>query len=316
MRNSKKLENFFAISVGLIVLPLGVLEVALGRTRLVDIVILIAFYLPIAFGITAGYHRLFAHRAFRTTLPIRYGLAILGAAAAQGPLVEWVADHRKHHLYADREGDPHSPCRAANARRVQGVAGFWHAHVGWLLCNQGEADARVYAADLLGEPGIRVIDRFNRLWVVVGLAAPTAVGALLFAGWDGAMHGLFWGGLFRASLMHHMTFSVNSVCHMVGARTFTTPDTSGNVAMLWLPTLGESWHHNHHRYPTSAYHGLGWRQPDPTALIIRAAGTLGLAWDIRRFAPSEVGHGGEGSKADDQSRGLRDSDDEGIDHVS
>jgi stearoyl-CoA desaturase (delta-9 desaturase) len=279
MRREKQLANLVVIGTGLVVLPAGLFLLVTGRASPTDIALILAFYLPISLGITAGYHRLLAHESFQTRPTIRYGLVVLGAAAIQGPVIEWVSDHRKHHAYADREDDPHSPYW----QRAGGLAGFWHAHVGWLFCNQGSADPRRYAPDLLADHGIRLIDRLNPAIALLGLAVPAVIG-LILGGPYGALRGLFWGGLFRAAMTHHVTFAVNSVCHIVGARPYATRDKSRNLAILALPTLGDAWHHNHHRFPRSACHGLFWWQLDPTAWFILIGGRLGLAWQINRPA--------------------------------
>ena len=281
MRFGKQLANFVAIAVGLVTLPVGVFLLLTGRSSPLGLALLAVFYIPITLGITAGYHRLFSHRSYKAAPAVRYGLAMLGAAAIQGPVIEWVSDHRKHHAFADREGDPHSPRLTPRAGLVGALTGFWHAHAGWLFETQGEADPAVFAPDLLADPGIVLIDRFNGVFVAAGLTAPAAAG-LAIAGPEGALAGFFWGGLFRAALTHHLTFVVNSICHMVGARPFATKDSSRNLGLLALPTLGEAWHHNHHRYPTCAYHGFHARQLDPTALVIGLGEALGLVWDVNK----------------------------------
>jgi stearoyl-CoA desaturase (delta-9 desaturase) len=281
MRFGKQLANFTAIGVGLITLPVGLSLLVSGHASPLGLILLATFYAPITLGVTAGYHRLFTHRAYKAAPVVRYGLAMLGAAAIQGPVIEWVSDHRKHHVCADREGDPHSPHLTPRAGLIGAVTGFWHAHVGWLFQTQGEADPALFAPDLLADRGIVWIDRFNGVFVVTGLAAPAAVG-LVIAGPQGALAGFFWGGLFRAALNHHMTFAVNSICHMAGARPFATKDRSRNLGVLALPTLGEAWHHNHHRYPACAHHGFHARQLDPTAWAIGLAEALGLVWDVNK----------------------------------
>ena len=207
--------------------------------------------------------------------------------AVQGPVMAWVADHRKHHAHADHEGDPHSP-HVGHGDGVAGVLrGLWHAHVGWLLSGQGQASARKYAPDLFEDRGMRLINRRFPLFVLLSLALPALAGWALTGTLAGAATGLLWGGLVRIFLVHHVTWSVNSVCHFLGQRRFETDDESTNVAWLALPSFGESWHHNHHAFPRSAAHGLKrWEQAlDPSGLVISGLEKLGLARNVVRIAP-------------------------------
>jgi stearoyl-CoA desaturase (delta-9 desaturase) len=242
-------------------------------------------YLLTAIGITVGFHRLLTHRSFQTSKPLEYVFAVLGSMAVQGPVISWVADHRKHHAHTDAEGDPHSPHvgHDGGARGVLG--GLWHAHSGWLMSTQGRADWKRYAADLYEDRGMRAIGRQFVPLVLLGLALPALAGYLVSGTLAGAATGLLWGGLVRIFFVHHVTWSVNSVCHFFGTRRFDTDDYSTNVFWLALPSLGESWHHNHHAFPRSAVHGLrGW-EIDPSALIIGVLEKLGLAWNVVRISP-------------------------------
>jgi stearoyl-CoA desaturase (delta-9 desaturase) len=241
-------------------------------------------YLVTALGVTVGYHRLYTHRAFDAVAPVRYTLAVLGSMAVQGPVIDWVADHRKHHAFADDEGDPHSPHGHGSGLRGA-LRGLYYAHMGWLSVTQGQAEKRRFAADLLEDGVIRRISRAF-LWIVLaGLALPFALGYALTGTLHGALTGLLWGGLVRIFLVHHVTWSVNSVCHFFGRRRFQTDDHSTNVFWLALPSLGESWHHNHHAFPRSAAHGLRRWELDPSALLIRLMKRLGLAWNVVQIAP-------------------------------
>ena len=250
-----------------------------------DLAILTVMYLLTATGITVGYHRLLTHRSFRTHKPTEYLFAFFGSMAVQGSVIAWVADHRKHHAHTDVEGDPHSP-HVGHGDCVGGVLrGLWHAHTGWLLSEHGRADWKKYAPDLYEDTGMRFINsRFVSL-VMLGLALPALVGYLLTGTLLGAATGLLWGGLVRVFLVHHVTWSVNSICHFLGTRRFEVEDHSTNVFWLALPSLGESWHHNHHAFPRSAVHGLRRWELDPSALFIRAMERLGLAWNVIRIAP-------------------------------
>jgi stearoyl-CoA desaturase (Delta-9 desaturase) len=250
-----------------------------------DLALLTVMYLLTAAGITVGFHRLLTHRSFRTHKPTEYAFAALGSMAVQGSVIAWVADHRKHHAHTDVEGDPHSP-HVGHGDGVGGVLrGLWHAHTGWLLSEHGRADWRKYAPDLYEDRGMRMINRRFVSLVVLGLALPAAAGYLITGTLLGAATGLLWGGLVRVFFVHHVTWSVNSICHFLGTRRFDVEDQSTNVFWLALPSLGESWHHNHHAFPRSAVHGLRRWELDPSALVIRALERCGLAWNVIRIAP-------------------------------
>jgi stearoyl-CoA desaturase (Delta-9 desaturase) len=244
-----------------------------------------AMYLLTALGVTVGFHRLLTHRAFQTSKPLQYAFAVLGSMAVEGPVIDWVADHRKHHAHTDVEGDPHSP-HVGHGGGVRGVLrGLWHAHVGWLLLEQGRADRKRYAPELCEDGGMRRINRWFPAVVVIGLAIPTLAGYAVGGSLAGAATGLLWGGLVRVFFVHHVTWSINSVCHFTGSRRFAIEDHSTNVFWLALPTMGESWHHNHHAFPRSARHGLRWWELDISGLVIGALERLGLAWNVVRIAP-------------------------------
>jgi stearoyl-CoA desaturase (delta-9 desaturase) len=279
-----------AVNLGAVILPFvaTVVGAALLWNRLVrpaDLAIAAAMYLLTAAGVTVGFHRLLTHRSFQTAKPLEYLFAVLGSMAVQGPTIAWVADHRKHHAHTDEDGDPHSP-HVGCGDGVRGVlAGLWHAHTGWLLSTQGRADWKLYARDLCEDPGMRVVNRSFVPLVALGLALPAVAGYLVGGTLVGAATGLLWGGLVRVFFVHHVTWSVNSVCHFVGSRRFDTDDRSTNVFWLALPSLGESWHHNHHAFPRSAVHGLRRWELDPSALIIGAMERLGLARNVVRISP-------------------------------
>jgi len=248
----------------------------------IDLALLAAFYVLTAVGVTVGFHRLLTHRSFQTHPWLERTFAVLGSMSVQGSVLDWVADHRKHHAHTDEEGDPHSP----HVGHGSGLSGLWHAHMGWLTETQGQADWRRYATDLYEDPKMRAIGRRFPLVVGLSLLLPTLAGFALH-GWtlEGAIRGFIWGGLVRIFLVHHVTWSVNSVCHFFGKRRFHVDDRSTNVAWLALVSLGESWHHNHHAFPRSAEHGLRRWELDPSALIIRALERFGLAWRVVRIAP-------------------------------
>ena len=246
-----------------------------------DLAIMVGVYLATAFGITIGYHRLLTHRAFETYRPNKYLFAVLGSMAVQGPVIGWVADHRKHHAHTDEEGDPHSP----HVGEGSGLRGLYHAHVGWLFEENGTADARRYAPELLEDPGMRFVSRHFLWWVVLGLAIPFGLGYAIGGTLTAALLALFWGGLVRVFFVHHITWSINSICHFFGSRRFATDDRSTNVAWLAVPSLGEAWHHNHHAFPRAAVQGLRWWEIDISGLTIRALEKLGLAWNVITISP-------------------------------
>jgi stearoyl-CoA desaturase (delta-9 desaturase) len=249
---------------------------------LTDLLVLVAMYLITAIGITVGFHRLLTHRAFASYPWVERTFAIMGSLSVQGSVMDWVADHRKHHAHTDREGDPHSP----HVGHGSGLPGLWHAHVGWLMETQGQADWKKYAPDLYEDPGMRRIGRQFPALALLSLLIPTVADCALHgftAG--GAVRGLVWGGLVRIFFVHHVTWSVNSVCHFFGRRRFDLDDHSTNVGWLAVLSLGESWHHNHHAFPRSAYHGLRWWEIDPSGLIIAGMQRLGLAWNVVRISP-------------------------------
>jgi stearoyl-CoA desaturase (Delta-9 desaturase) len=256
-----------------------------GALRWNDIVVFVVSYALTGFGITVGFHRLFTHRSFKTSKGMRALFAVLGSAAVEGPVIEWVANHRKHHQFSDLPGDPHSPHVDHGVGWRGALKGLYHAHVGWLLGDEPMADEQRYAKDLLADPVVRFVDRTFVLWVFAGLVFPFALGFALTGTLAGALTGLLWGGAVRIFVLHHATFSINSLCHFFGTRQFATEDQSRNVVWLALPTFGEAWHNNHHAFPTSARHGLRWWQLDPSAWLIAGLEHLGLVWDVVRISP-------------------------------
>ena len=261
-----------------------VTAIVLFNVSVLNLVILAGMYLLTAVGVTVGYHRLFTHRAFDAPRPVRYLFAVLGSMAVQGPLIDWVADHRKHHAFTDVEGDPHSPHHDHGEGFKGALEGLWYAHMGWLFVTQGTAEKRRFARDLLEDRGMRKISRAFPWLVLLGLLIPFALGFGLTGSVVGGLSALLWGGLVRIFLVHHVTWSVNSVCHFFGRRRFATDDFSTNVFWLALPSLGESWHHNHHAFPRSAQHGLRWWEVDPSALIISGLEKVGLASNVVRIS--------------------------------
>jgi stearoyl-CoA desaturase (delta-9 desaturase) len=275
-------------NLGAVILPFAATITAVvllwnSIVRPADLAIAAVMYLLTAVGITVGFHRLLTHRSFQTGKGLEYAFAVLGSMAVQGPVISWVADHRKHHAHTDEDGDPHSP-HVGHAGGLKGMlGGLWHAHAGWLMSTQGRADWKRYAPDLYEDPGMRAIGRNFVPIVLASLALPAAAGYLAGGTLAAAATGLLWGGLVRIFFVHHVTWSVNSVCHFFGSRRFETDDRSTNVFWLALPSLGESWHHNHHAFPRSARHGLRRGELDPSAAIIASLEKLGLARNVVRI---------------------------------
>jgi stearoyl-CoA desaturase (delta-9 desaturase) len=254
-----------------------------------DLAIFALMYILTGVGVTVGFHRLLTHRAFQTHAWLRYTLAVLGSMSLQGPVTAWVADHRKHHTFADEDGDPHSPHVGVGAG-VRGMfKGLWHAHVGWLFETHGQASSRRFARDLVEDRTMRQINKGFPLIALLSLLLPFLLGLLVSGGsLIAGLAGLLWGGLVRIFFVHHITWSINSICHFFGRRRFDTDDHSTNVFWLALPSLGEAWHHNHHAFPQSAVHGLRWYELDPSGWLILALAHLGLAWDVVRVTPERA----------------------------
>jgi stearoyl-CoA desaturase (delta-9 desaturase) len=253
-----------------------------------DLTVFVAAYLLTGLGVTVGFHRLLTHRAFKTGRIVKAVLTILGSAAIEGPVTAWVADHRKHHHFSDQVGDPHSP-HAEQGHGFRGaLQGLFHAHVGWLFIHTHRGAKDRYARDLRNDPMMVWLDRLFPVWAIGGLAACFVAGWLLggtiAAGWSG----LLWGGAIRMVVVHHVTYSINSVCHFFGRREYRTSDESRNVWWLAPFTFGEAWHNSHHAFPTSARHGLGRRQLDVSAWVIGGLEKVGLAWDVIRVSPERM----------------------------
>ena len=245
-----------------------------------DICVFLVLYLLTGLGVTVGFHRLLTHRSFKTGRAVRVVLAILGSAAIEGPVISWVADHRKHHAFADQEGDPHSPHVGHGHGWRGALRGLLHAHVGWLFIHNHRGRKQRYAPDLLADPAISWVDRTFLIWAIGGLVAAAGLGWLFGGQPRDALTGLLWGGAVRMLVLHHVTYSINSLCHFFGKQRFDTADQSRNLAWLAPISLGEAWHNNHHAFPTSAAHGIRRSEPDPSAIIIRALARIGLASDV------------------------------------
>ncbi len=277
-----------AITALITVLPLLLLGVAAWQAwnrelRFEDVVIFAAMYVPVGLGVTVGFHRLLTHRSFETRPWLRGLFAILGTMAIEGPVIEWVTTHRKHHAFSDRPGDPHSPHGRGDG--VKGaLRGLLHAHVGWLFARGDRSEHARYARDLLADPIIMFVNDTFVVWSLLGLAIPFLLGLLIGGTVDAGLTGLLWGGAVRMFLLHHVTYSINSLCHYFGRRRYATRDQSRNLAWLAPLSLGEAWHNNHHAFPTSAFHGMRRAELDISGLVILALERVGAVWDVKRIS--------------------------------
>ena len=254
--------------------------------RASDLIVFAILYLATGLGVTVGFHRYLTHRSFATSRPLRAVLAALGSAAIEGPVISWVADHRKHHAFSDVEGDPHSPHVDHGVGWRGALKGLAHAHLGWLFIHTQRGARRRYAPDLLDDPIVRFIDRTFLVWALAGLGAAFGLGVAVGGSVGAGLTALLWGGGVRLLVLHHVTYSINSLCHFFGKRRFDTGDESRNLQWLALPSFGESWHNNHHAFPTSAAHGLRRGELDLSALVIRGLESVGLVWDVVRVDPA------------------------------
>jgi stearoyl-CoA desaturase (Delta-9 desaturase) len=253
-----------------------------------DIIVFLLLYSASGLGVTVGFHRLFTHRSFKTSPFMRGLFAVLGSIAIEGPVISWVADHRKHHAFSDQPGDPHSPHVDHGVGWRGALRGLAHAHVGWLFIHTQRGNRRRYAPDLLADPVVSFVDRTFVLWAIGGFLAAFGLGWLIGGDVTSGLTGLLWGGAVRLLVLHHATFSINSLCHFFGRKRFATGDESRNLAWLSLLTFGEAWHNNHHAFPTSAAHGLGRREVDISAGVIWLLERAGLAWDVVRISPERM----------------------------
>ncbi len=271
--------------VAVVVPPLGLLS-AMGLLwgvafHLSDVALFAGLYVVCAFGTTIGFHRYFTHKGFETSATVRAALAILGCMTMQGPITQWVTDHRKHHALSDKPGDPHSPHVGHGEGFAGALRGFVHAHVGWMFSNMGMEQGREYGRDLYEDRLVRTIDRLYLVWVVLTFGIPFGIGYAVGGTWQAGLEGLVWGGLVRVAAYQHATFSVNSICHMFGRRDYRSRDEARNNWLVALLVFGEGWHNNHHAFPASARHGLRRWQLDVSWWVIRSLERLRLVWDVK-----------------------------------
>lgn len=248
-----------------------------------ELTLLISGYFVTLFAVETGFHRLFSHRSFQGYKAVILWFAIVGSMAAEGPLINWAATHRRHHHHTDKPGDPHSPLYSSDTA-LKPLMGFWHSHMGWMF-DPEVTNSVLYAKDWLRDPMISWVNRWYLGWVGLGLLIPTLVGWGVTGTWEGAAKGFLWGGLVRICLVHHATWSTNSLAHIVGTRPYKTGDRSTNIIWLSILSVGGSWHNNHHAFERSAAHGFEWWQIDPGTWVLRSLEVLGLVWDL--WTPTE-----------------------------
>lgn len=281
--NLQALQRRFALMT-MVVPFLGTL-VAIGSIPIwgfssMDLSLFIVMFSLNQIGITVGYHRYFAHCAFKANRVMQVILAVLGSITAQGPLIHWVSYHRRHHQYSDMAGDPHSPYVDENGKKMGAVHGFWHSHLGWMM-NSTVTNSTLYAKDIIRDSLLVQINKLYLVWVVLGIAFPALLGGLLMGSWIGVLKGFLWGGMVRLFLGHHAFWTIGSIAHIFGNRPFDTHDKSTNNVLPTIFNFGESWHNNHHAFPNSALFGLEWWQIDIGGWVIRLLALLGWIWDLK-----------------------------------
>ena len=253
-----------------------------GEVSALDIGLLVGMYILTMTGITVGYHRYLAHKAFEAHPAVAASLTVLGAMAGQGPPIYWVANHRRHHQYSDQPGDPHSP-HFQGERALKTLPGLWHAHLGWLF-DKEITNASVFAKDLLKDPAIVKLNHRYMTWLILGWVIPALIGGIVTGTWWGLLSGFWWGGITRLFLSMNGGYAINSITHVYGSRPFQTREKSTNQMLVGVLTLGEGWHNNHHAFPNSAKFGLEWWQWDFGYWVIRALESGGVIWGVK--APS------------------------------
>ena len=293
-----RLITALIVGVPFLALAVGVLRLWGRGIGLRDVLLATLFFYLTGHGMSIGFHRLLAHKSFSARRPLKLVLVALGSMSFEGGPIGWVANHRRHHVFSDTADDPHSPQRHGSGIGGQ-MKGLWHAHVGWLFTARGTSWRR-HASDLLADRDIVVMNALFPLWCVVSLALPFGLGWLLGGTFGAALSALLWAGLVRVCVLHHVTWSINSLCHMFGRRPFATKDRSRNIAALAVFSMGESWHNGHHAFPRSVRHGLLRRQWDSSALLIRAFERMAWAHDLHSPTPEAV-----------SSRGVANGEDHG-----
>ncbi len=276
---SQRITTFFGVLIPFAGVVVAIVGMWGWGFSWVEFGLLAGMYLATGLGITVGFHRLFVHRSFETVRPLKFALAALGMMSVEGPMFKWAAIHRWHHKNSDQAEDPHSP-HGFGGGTLGVLKGLWHAHMGWMFTPDPPNLGRL-VRDLYRDKLLRVANHLCPLWVVLGLLIPTVLGGAISGTWLGALLGFIWGGLVRIFLIHHLTWSINSVCHLWGQRPFQSDDESRNNVICGILGLGEGWHNNHHAFPASARHGLRWWEFDLSYFVIRCLELAGLAWRVR-----------------------------------
>ncbi|QSB07072.1 acyl-CoA desaturase [Natronoglycomyces albus] len=251
-----------------------------GLLGVTDIVLALVFFFVTGHGVTLAYHRMLTHGSFKANRPLKIFITILGSMAVQGNPIGWVADHRRHHAFSDKEGDPHSPWLFGTSPWAI-TKGFWHSHMGWMFQRNNTTNVQRYCPDLLRDKDLVRVSSLFWLWTILTFLLPAVLGGLITMSWMGALTAFFWAGLVRVSVLHHTTWATNSICHMVGERPFKARDKAANVWPLAIASFGESWHNLHHADPTSARHGVLKGQIDTTARLIWIFEKFGWATDVK-----------------------------------
>lgn len=277
---TRKIATFCLVVIPFIGLAAGIYLSFNEPMSWLHLSVMTVMYLATGLGITIGYHRLFTHKSFKAGPAVTYLLAGLGSMAFQGPVIEWSAVHRRHHQHSDDEHDPHSPHQHGDSGLKGLWKGFYHSHIGWLV-SPSFGPLRPYVPDLLKDKVVAKVNSQYVWWVVAGFVLPTAIGAIATGTVMGALMGLIWGGFVRLAVVHHITWSINSVCHIWGSRTYKSHDHSRNNPIFGVLGFGEGWHNNHHAFPASARHGLAWWQFDLSYILIKGMEKLGLVWDVK-----------------------------------
>ena len=272
------------ISAGLLVaLPLGALALAVTifwnhGIGWLDLGLALGMYVITGLGLSVGFHRLFSHRSFVPARWLKVTLAIAGTMGVEGSVTSWVSQHRRHHTYTDRPGDPHSPSPSGPGLTNQ-IRGLLHAHVGWLFV-QNEVNSERWSKDLESDPDLVFVSRTVVLWTVLSFALPTAIGWMATGTIWGAFLAGLWGGVVRVAVLHHVTWGTNSLCHTFGKQPYGSRDRSTNFAPLAILSFGDAWHNAHHAFPRSARHGVDSGQLDISAEVIKMFERLGWATKV------------------------------------
>ncbi len=275
---AKRVVALVTIGIPAVGFAVAVYLIATGQATACDYVLFAVFYVIQMFGITIGFHRYVAHKSFKTSRFFEGVLMISGSMALEGPLVFWVSTHRRHHRYADEEGDPHSPNLSGSGWRGK-LKGLWYAHIPWMFSDT-ESRAAVFAPDVLRDRRLYSYSRGYPIWGAAGLLAPAVIGGFVGGGAAAAFSGFIFGGLARVFVANQAAWCVGSVSHMIGSRPFVNRDDSANNWPVAFFTFGEGLQNNHHAFPGAYRHGMRWWEPDLSGWVIAVLARLGVVWDL------------------------------------